>query len=190
MNSFPPVYVLRHGETEWNLTGRLQGRFDSALTPEGIVQSRMQRDILRRHELAGFAAISSPQGRALETARIALEGVIDPIATDPALSEIGLGDWAGEDRAALIARTGACDGFALYELAPGGEGFAALRSRCERFLRGLEGPSVLITHGITSRMIRLILTGRPTAELRRIDGGQGVVFRVAGGRQERLTIGG
>lgn len=188
MTAAPPLYILRHGETEWNLAGRLQGRFDSPLTEKGRAQGRAQRDILSGRDLSGFAAISSPQGRAMATARIALEGLVAPIGTDAALSEIGLGGWAGASRAEMIAESGARDGFALYELAPEGEGFAALHERCLAFLRRLNGPSVLVTHGITSRMLRLILTGRPITDLRQIDGGQGIVFHVENGRQERLTL--
>lgn len=189
MSAFPPVYVLRHGETLWNAQGRLQGRFDSELTSKGVAQARAQRAILQRCDLAGFAAISSPQGRAFETAKIALAGLIDPITTDRALSEIGLGQWAGKDRAEVIAQSGARDGFALYELAPEGEGFAALHLRCTGFLRQLRGPTVIVTHGITSRMLRLILTGRPAGALRDIEGGQGVVFHLKDGQQKRLELG-
>ena len=189
MSTVPPLYVLRHGETEWNLTGRLQGRFDSSLTATGIAQAKQQRAILERQDLTRFKAISSPQGRARETARIALAGLLSPIGTDQALSEIGLGKWAGESRAEMIAQSGARDGFALYELAPEGEGFAALHARCTTFLRRLQGPSVLITHGITSRMLRLIATGKSIGALREIDGGQGVVFHIEDGKQKRLTLG-
>jgi Fructose-2,6-bisphosphatase len=74
-----------------------------------------------------------------------------PLQTEAALAEIGLGGWAGETRADLLAQTGAQDGFALYDLAPGGEGLAALHDRCSAFLARLTRPSVLVTHGITSR---------------------------------------
>ncbi|MGC1504768.1 MAG: histidine phosphatase family protein [Sulfitobacter sp.] len=187
MSAFPPLYILRHGETEWNASGRLQGRFDSALTPLGRQQAQAQNRILATQNLDRFGAISSPQGRAFETAKIAVAGRISQIATDPALSEIGLGQWAGRDRAEVMAECAAHDGFALYTLAPGGEGFDALHTRCLRFLRGLGRPSVLITHGITSRMLRLILTGRPVGALREIEGGQGVVFFLKDGEQKRLT---
>ena len=190
MNNAPPLYILRHGETEWNLAGRLQGRFDAPLTPEGIRQAQMQRRILKGRDLSRFSAISSPQGRAMETARLALDGLLAPIHADPALAEIGLGEWAGRYRSEVMAESGARDGFDLYELAPEGEGFAELHARCQRFLRRLQGPAVLITHGITSRMLRLILTGRSIAALREIDGGQGVVFHLVDGVQRRLTIGG
>jgi probable phosphoglycerate mutase len=187
MSAFPPLYILRHGETEWNASGRLQGRFDSALTPLGRQQAQAQNRILATQDLTRFAAISSPQGRAFETARIAVAGQFPAITTDPALSEIGLGDWAGRVRTEVMAESAARDGFSLYQLAPEGEGFDALHARCLRFLRELKGPSVLITHGITSRMLRLILTGRPVGALREIEGGQGVVFFLKDGKQKRLT---
>ncbi|KIN60834.1 Phosphoglycerate mutase [Sulfitobacter noctilucae] len=189
MTAFPPCYILRHGETEWNASGRLQGRFDSPLTPKGMAQARQQRLILGQCDLGGFLAISSPQGRAFETAKIAVNGLIAPITTDKVLSEIGLGEWAGKTRADVIAQSGASDGFALYDLAPGGEGFTALHTRCLEFLRRLNKPSVIVTHGITSRMLRLILTGQPAGAVRTIGGGQGVVFYLSEGKQQRLTLG-
>lgn len=182
----PPVCILRHGQTVWNLEGRLQGRLDSPLTPAGRAQARTQNRILRGLDVTGFAAISSPQGRALRTAEIALDGVIAPIQTDMALSEIGIGDWAGQDRAALMASIGAVDGFALYDLAPGGEGLIRLHARCTAFVRRLQGPTVIVTHGITSRMLRLVLTGRPAEDVRDIGGGQGNVYHVARGMQRML----
>lgn len=189
MRSLPPLYVLRHGETEWNRTGRLQGSFDSALTDLGKAQARAQSDLLKSVSLQGFMALSSPQGRALETARIALEGHEIVVHTADDLREIGLGDWAGLARQPLIDAHALQDGFDIYERAPGGEGFAALHSRCAQFLAGLDSPTILVTHGITSRMIRLIATGRPVCDLRAIGGGQGVVFHVMDGVQKRLRLG-
>lgn len=190
MSAPPPLFVLRHGETEWNAAGRLQGRFDSPLTAQGRAQAQAQHRILSTQALAGFAAISSPQGRAFETAKIAVAGLVPTLDTDRALSEIGLGTWAGESRAEVMVHSGAQDGFDLYELAPEGEGFAALHRRCETFLRGLRTPAILITHGITSRMIRLILTGKQIGALRDMDGGQGVVFHLVDSVQHKLTLGG
>jgi broad specificity phosphatase PhoE len=47
---------------------------------------------------------------------------------------------------------------------------------------------VLVTHGITSRMLRLILMDRPLKALRDMRGGQGVVFHIEDGKQKRLTL--
>ncbi|MEX3315729.1 histidine phosphatase family protein [Sulfitobacter sp. PS-8MA] len=188
MTNYPPLYILRHGETEWNVEGRLQGHYDSPLTAQGRAQARAQNAILKQCDLADFTALSSPQKRARDTAQIALEGLL-PFATDKGIAEIGLGAWAGRGRAELLAECPqARDSFDLYEEAPGGEGFAALHARCRAFLSGLTGPHVLVTHGITSRMLRLILTGRDLDQLRRMQGGQGVVFQIRDGQQRRLKL--
>lgn len=190
MTDYPPLYILRHGETEWNAQNRLQGRFDSALTAVGRAQAQAQRGILATRDLTGFTALTSPQGRAFHTASIALAGLVDGISTDPRLSEIGIGDWAGAQRDALMAQTpDARDSYDLYEHAPGGEGFAALHARCSAFLSTLTAPHILVTHGITSRMLRLIVLGQGIEALRDMAGGQGVVFYLAQGTQHRLTLG-
>ncbi|HBB85340.1 MAG TPA: histidine phosphatase family protein [Sulfitobacter sp.] len=189
MSHYPTLYILRHGETEWNLANRLQGHFDSSLTEKGRAQAMAQNAILQRCELSGFAALSSPQGRALTTAQIALAGMGIEVGTDARLGEIGIGTWAGEERETLLRQTPAArDSYDLYEYAPEGEGFAALYQRCLAFLDSLTGPHVLVTHGITSRMLRLILLGQSPASLRDMQGGQGVVFCLERGQQKRLTL--
>ena len=63
MSRYPTLYILRHGETEWNLANRLQGHFDSPLTERGREQAAAQNAILKHCDLAGFSALSSPQGK-------------------------------------------------------------------------------------------------------------------------------
>ncbi|MDX8353321.1 histidine phosphatase family protein [Cognatiyoonia sp. IB215182] len=188
--SFPELYILRHGETEWNAEGRMQGALNSPLTPKGEMDAARQGEILRSRDLDGFAFIASPQGRAFQTAGIALARIAFHIRTDDRLREIGVGEWSGLLRRELKVSVPMQDGpdgpLALYEHAPSGEGFAALEQRCRSFLADLEGPSVLVTHGITSRMIRsLILTGGPDA-LGTLPGGQGNVFHLHDGQQNLL----
>jgi broad specificity phosphatase PhoE len=83
--------LLRHGETEWNLTGRLQGRSDVALTHLGIrqVQEALQRLPPFRH------VVSSPLRRAFDTAvYIANANQVSP-SVDPRLIERSWGAWEG-----------------------------------------------------------------------------------------------
>ena len=187
---YPPLYILRHGQTEWNAEHRIQGSLDSPLTELGHAQAHRQRETLRSRDLSGFRAFSSPQGRAFHTASIALAGLTARIDTDPRLVEIGVGAWEGLRRDELgSGRTSdeseesALD---LYDLAPGGEGFAALRKRCVDFLSGLPGPSIIVTHGVTSRMLRLIVLNMRTEEIADLPGGQGVVFHLCEGLQTKL----
>jgi hypothetical protein len=79
--SCPEVLVLRHGQTEWNAEGRLQGHLDSPLTEKGLRQAQRQNEILQPYDLTGFRFISSPQGRAHMTAQIALAGLAAEIET-------------------------------------------------------------------------------------------------------------
>ncbi|MEM6277220.1 MAG: histidine phosphatase family protein, partial [Pseudomonadota bacterium] len=67
----------------------------------------------------------------------------------------------------------------LYEAAPGGEGLTALEHRCRAFLDDLAGPAVLVTHGITGRMLRALWLGLGQDGLDDLPGGQGVVFHLS-----------
>ena len=126
------LYVLRHGQTEWNAAGRWQGRANSPLTALGLEQAARQRRILAGLDLSGAEAFSSPQGRAVETAGIALAPLVGEVRTDPRLREIDVGDWTGRLRAELHPAGAAAEEFdaddiALYGGAPGGEGLDALK---------------------------------------------------------------
>lgn len=188
--TFPELYILRHGETYWNAENRMQGGLNSPLTDKGRAQAARQAELLAACDLAGFSAYCSPQGRAFETAGIAVARQIGTIRTDDRLREIGVGDWQGRLRAELMADhpgPETADGpIAMYEHAPGGEGFARLENRCRSFLSDLTGPAVLVTHGITSRMLRAVILGVGASGLGDLPGGQGVVFHLSAGRQQQL----
>jgi broad specificity phosphatase PhoE len=102
------------------------------------------------------------------------------------LREIGVGDWAGRNRSELPMLGGPDPYMAQYEMAPNGEGLAAVEARVADFLIGLTGPTVLITHGITSRVIRNAVVGPPALVNPSIHGGQGCVYHLKDGVQELL----
>lgn len=187
MADAPEILVLRHGETEWNRAGRIQGVHDSALTDKGKEQAARQGEILREFGVENWAWISSPQGRALATARIA--SGLDALDTDPRLAEVDVGDWTGATREQIKAARP--DVFALgplawYDKAPGGEGIQALAGRVEAFLGDLAGPTVIVTHGITSRVLRCLATGQSPLNYANVSGGQGVVYHLQDGRSQLL----
>jgi len=94
------VYLLRHGETQWNADGnRYCGRTDIPLTEKGIAQAEFVHDQLK--ELDFDAVYSSPLQRALHTARIA-SGRNDVI-TDERLIEVNFGNWEGKTKEEFIA---------------------------------------------------------------------------------------
>ncbi len=188
---YPELIVIRHGQTTWNLEGRWQGSRDSPLTAAGEAQARAMGALLVREAITPetHAAFVSPLGRARRTAALAL-GETWPATADDRLREIGVGAWEGwliRDVAEAAGLPTDKPPYALYEAAPDGEGFAALRHRVLDFLATLDGPSVLVTHGITSRMIRTLATGRDLDRFDELPGGQGVVYRVRDGAHEALA---
>lgn len=185
----PDLVILRHGETEWNAARRWQGAFDSPLTARGVAQARAVGARLARLGIGPgtHRLLVSPQPRARRTALLAFgrEG-----EGDPRLREIGVGDWAGWTLDAIAADP-RCprgpDPLRLYEAAPGGEGTAALRGRCASLLASLDGPAILVTHGMTGRVLRLLARGLPMDRLPDLGDGQGTAFRIRAGREEALA---
>ncbi|MDO5622584.1 MAG: histidine phosphatase family protein [Paracoccus sp. (in: a-proteobacteria)] len=177
-----PLYLLRHGETEWNRQGRLQGRLDSPLTVQGRKQAEQQAATLAGITAPGYA---SPQGRAQDTARI----ILGPdFITDPRLVEIDVGDFTGarlddlhRDHPGLFH-----DWLGWYDQTPNGEHFAALAVRCRAFLDDLTGPAVVVTHGVTLRMLRVLALGQGVAKLGDLPLRQGQVYHVEGGQHRAL----
>lgn len=186
MQDYPDLYLLRHGQTAWNREGRLQGLLDSELTALGRQQARRQARLLQRLP-QGVRRYSSPLGRAEETARIVFGD--DAFGRDPRLQEIDIGSFTGQLEADLkSAHPAVFAGRELdwYDRAPGGEHFAGLRSRAQSFVDGLDGPAIIVTHGIALRMLRLIAMGWPDDQLARMPVLQGAVHIVRGGRHQIL----
>ena len=187
----PTLYVVRHGETEWNREGRFQGALDSPLTAKGRAQAVAVGEILRRHlgPAPDLSILHSPQGRAVHTLDLLREttGWTVPTSADDRLREIGVGDWAGRTRAEIHQEVTLPDGtpfLALYGLAPGGEGFAEVEARVRAVLATLDGPTLIVTHGITSRFIRATALGLGQEGVMSVGGGQGVVDVLRDGTQE------
>lgn len=193
MPDYPELLILRHGETEWNREGRMQGALDSPLTYVGRAQALAQGAALRAAGIGPRHWFSSPQGRALETARLASgEARVTP---DDRLREIGMGSWSGrlrDDIATDVPHLFAPDSppLAYYGHAPGGETPEEVAVRLGPFLAALDGPAVVVTHGVTSRVLRCLLLGLPVNTFAYLGGGQGVAYRVADGLYQRLSPGG
>ena len=95
-NGVPVIYLVRHGETEWNVIRRFQGRSDSPLTALGLSQAATYAGILRGVGAAeDFDLISSPLGRAAKTAEIIGAALGLKLRLDPRLEEVSLGSWDG-----------------------------------------------------------------------------------------------
>ena len=166
-------FIARHGETVFNAAGRMQGEAPhTPLTRAGFAQAegigRALREALGpRPELVLWA---SPTGRALQTLAIVAEHLeLDwhRARADPRLGEIGMGEWGGRLYAEVAAEGGPffdpASGL-FSRRARGGEWYDGIAARLEEWLREQEeepGDRLVIMHGISSRVLRGLLTGAP-----------------------------
>jgi broad specificity phosphatase PhoE len=87
------LFLFRHGETDWNREGRLQGHTDTALNATGLAQAKILSETLRPHRLD--AVVSSDLARARTTAQIVAEALDLPLFTDAGLRETNVGAAEG-----------------------------------------------------------------------------------------------
>jgi probable phosphoglycerate mutase len=190
----PVLYYVRHGETDWNVERRLQGRHDIPLNANGCVQAVRCGDILRdlfvrdgkTPEDLDFVA--SPLGRARVTMEL-MRGALglDPkiYAIDERLIEISFGTWEGKTLAEMAALDSglvaarAQDKWAF--LPPGGESYASLADRMGEWYATLTRDTVVVAHGGTARgLIAHLKIIQPRAAPV-YDIGQGVVYVIEHG---------
>ena len=162
-------FIARHGETVFNAARRSQGDHPhTPLTRAGFAQADEMGRVLR--DLLGasppLTLWASPTGRALQTLAIIAERLdLDWHAahTDPRLAEIGMGTWGGRYYADVIGEVGpivTAEG--LLRPAPDGEDYRGIEARVTGWLADTAGdPSdrLVITHGISSRVLRGVMTG-------------------------------
>lgn len=87
------LYIIRHGETDWNRQNKLQGKRDIPLNEQGEALAKKTKEGLR--EVPFTLGITSPLKRAEKTAQILLEGREIPIRTEKRMEEIGFGEYEG-----------------------------------------------------------------------------------------------
>ena len=179
--------MLRHGETVWNREGRIQGCLDSPLTERGLSQARRQAQILSSRVRAQCPVYTSPLRRARRTAEIACAD-FGELHDEPRLAELNMGDWQGltidEISATEAGRIAFEQGGYWKFLAPGGERFEDACHRARGVLERLDGPTIVVTHGVTSVLLRLLAQGLDPGQFDDLDVPQGVVFAIEGGKEE------
>ncbi|WNV76776.1 histidine phosphatase family protein [Geodermatophilus sp. DSM 44513] len=150
------VVVIRHGQTEWSLSGQHTGVTDLPLLPEGEEQARRLRGDLDGRTLA--AVWTSPRLRARQTAELA---GLTPTATDEDLVELDYGGYEGRTTAEISAQLGRLWSIWDDGTVPGdtpGETLADVGARADRVLdraRRLlaDGDVVLVAHGHVLRVL-------------------------------------
>ncbi|WP_371347323.1 histidine phosphatase family protein [Ancylobacter sp. IITR112] len=187
------IFLVRHGETDWNLAGRLQGTNDIPLNDLGREQAAETARVVER--LSGGARhldfVASPLSRAAQTMailRAELGLSPDAFRRDARLREISFGRWEGStwpelrrrDPVSLAAR----DADPWNFTPPGGESYAALSTRVLDAIAELPGDSVVVTHGGVVRAMLHAFAGMPPAQAVELPVRQGAVYLIENGAFE------
>jgi len=166
----PTIYYIRHGETDWNALGRLQGVQDVPLNDLGRRQSagsgRILADLFARdgRSEASLEFVASPLGRARQTMELVRDVLRLPpneYAIDDRLREIGYGEWEGSTLAQ--AQEEDPDLFARRRVEkwtvspPGGENYVSVQARMSDWYNQLIADTVAVAHGGTARVLMVAL---------------------------------
>lgn len=155
------LYFIRHGETEWSLSGQHTGRTDVPLTGHGEDESRALEPLLRA--LTFTRVLTSPRQRARQTCELAGLGPVAEI--DPDLAEWDYGEYEGQR--SVDIRKGRPDWNLFRDGCPGGEMPADVSKRADRFiarLLALGGNVALFSHGQFGCVLAARWIGMPAIE--------------------------
>ena len=163
---FPQVYLVRHGETAWSISGQHTGRTDIPLTERG---EQAAQELRARLKDLSFAKIfTSPLQRARQTSDLA--GFSASAVVDPDLMEWDYGDYEGRRTIDIQAER---HGWRLFEDGcPGGETLLEVATRAERVIariRALESDVLVFAHRDILRIFIARWIALPALEARRLD---------------------
>ena len=166
------LFIARHGETVFNAVGRMQGMdAHTPLTRDGCEQAVRMGEALRSHvsNPASLKLVASPSGRTLQTLALVVAEIHadwHTHITDLRLREIDVGEWEGRyyhelfpDLSALIDAE-----HKLFKIvAQGGEDYKAVAARLREWLseQDFGCDMLIISHGMTARVLRGLLLGLP-----------------------------
>jgi broad specificity phosphatase PhoE len=183
------LIFIRHGETDWNREGRLQGQRDIPLNAKGRDQAlgagRLLQPLLS--DAAAFTFCASPLQRARETMLLVrnASGLVpsDAFIMDDRLRELTFGGWEGltwrevRENDPIAAQRRRLDKW--HFVPPQGESYAMLRERVQPWLETLNGNVIAVAHGGVARVLLAVLGGvsHDDAAAATIHQGRLLVFR-------------
>jgi broad specificity phosphatase PhoE len=187
----PPIYFIRHGETDWNRQGLIQGWTDIPLNERGHAQAKAvaQALIAVPDFSPDFYFVASPLLRARQTMGYIAEALaLEPpqIAIDAAVQELGFGIWEGRPFWELKASP-------VYPAHPeerynwrpeGGESYEDGHARMNAWLNNLDRPTVVVAHGAIGRCLLAEIAGLGRRELVEQVMHQGFYCRLANGQAD------
>lgn len=155
------LYLFRHGETEWSISGQHTGRTNIPLTENGRAQARLLERATSHLEFS--LVLVSPLGRAQETA--ALAGMKQQIKTCDDLSEFNYGEYEGLTTAQIREKV---PGWTVWSHdCPGGETMNQAAQRCQRVIEeanSAKGNVALFAHGHILRILTATWLKLPPSE--------------------------
>ncbi|EJE4209347.1 histidine phosphatase family protein [Vibrio parahaemolyticus] len=188
------IFVLRHGETEFNADKKLQGHCNSSLTSKGSDQARRVGTTLKQYvENRPFRVYSSTLGRALQTSQIVCEELnysYENLNKEPRLKEFSLGEWEQrtipsleQEIPNLLAQND------WYLQAPNCETYESVRERLSSWLSDVahDEDIVVVSHGLTGIVLRGLLLGMDYAQVWQQDLPQDAFFIIEDGRITRVN---
>ena len=155
-------YIVRHGQTNWNILGKTQGHGNSDLTPKGENQALELSKAIKEYPIDYI--YSSDLGRAVQTAEIIGSTIGVDVIQTPSLREMGFGDWEG-----LLIEEIKKDHAKTYETwrnqphlvnIPNGETLHIIKDRVDAFIKELNEKYdnkhiLLVSHSVTVRVMLL-----------------------------------
>lgn len=166
------VYVARHGETTWNVQGRIQGRSDPGLSPEGYAQSRALLEQLKGRSI--LTIYTSTLKRSILTAQPIADHFGLPLHEQPELDEIAFGILEGKqilDSDGEVRREWKRfkENPFTYRI-PGGENYTDVTNRIKPFVEAVlqnhRGEEILIVgHRVVNQMLIGLLIDYPSEEM-------------------------
>ena len=187
------IYLLRHGQTDYNRDGRLQGQTDSQLTSLGMAQVQAMANVLAEQigDTEGWRILASPLRRTRQSAAIVSRTLRLPVEIDPALIEVGCGAWENRLYADLAKEhPDAFAGRDWFFRAPQGERFEDVDGRVRPWLAA-QAPEprklIAVAHGVSGSLLRGAYLGLSREETLAQDMPQDAIFRLAEGSVQRLS---
>jgi broad specificity phosphatase PhoE len=184
-----PIIFVRHGETDWNKQGLIQGSIETDLNENGHRQAQAVGQLLSRQlqQWGDFSIITSPQKRVQQTLQHILKALgRSDFTTDLRLRELGFGIWEGKPFWELKASP-------IYPADPegrffwkpeGGESYDECVVRVNDWRATLTRPTLVVSHGAVGRCLMGAVAGLGPREIVKLSTPQGAYCNLANGRVE------
>jgi probable phosphoglycerate mutase len=190
--NYPPIYYIRHGQTDWNAARRVQGQTDIPLNKTGHGQARAIATAISKLEpdAGKFKFYASPLTRVRQTMGHVLDayGLDDnTVQFDERLSEVSFGEkegWTWPELNALGIEPRVDPEKYFHWRPENGESYADAAIRVKSWLDDLREPALVVAHGGISRILRGILLGQTGAEYIGLKVPQSKFFKIENGEVE------